>query len=611
MAIPPVPGKKLKGAKAAPKRQPQHSASAKKKAAAKTSAARKVAVDPSPAPVRATEKAKAAPKKQPAAPKKQPVAIKQAVAPAAAVPVEPNTIPVVAGKSKRRKEHAHKGLHRVLVGVNIFLVMSIVGVGGTYGYVKFRLGQLDKITFGCQVLRNCGDDDPGQPMNVLLVGSDTRANISQEEREQFGNAADVGGERTDTMMVLHVDPRSEKASILSIPRDLYLPIAGTGQTDRINTAYGFKTSKKTTPTTSRRTTTTDGSGLTTGSTIASSLINDGPARLIATIRQNLGIEIDHYIEVDFNGFRGIVNAVGGVTVPFPAPARDKLSGLDVKDAGCVSLSGDQALGYVRSRHFQYFESGKWRSDLTGDIGRIQRQQDFIRRMIRKAISKGIRNPIKLNALIGAGINDVKLDSALSTKDILRIGKQFRSLEAESVDMLTLPTDGFRTSGGASVLKLRKSEAQDIIDRFNGLTEPETPAGQVPTIPPSQIRVLVLNGTGVNGQAGKALRDLTTVGFGSGGSGDAQGYGKSRTEIRYGAGQLDKAKVLQAYVVGGASLVLDNTLKGGDINLVLGGSYGGVRSSITPTTGQTGTSRATTTTTAGPIPTPKGAAALDC
>jgi hypothetical protein len=309
-----------------------------------------------------------------------------------------------------------------------------------------------------------------------------------------------------------------------------------------------------------------------------------------------------------------VSAVGGVVVPFPAPARDKLSGLDVKNAGCVNLNGDQALGYVRSRHFQYFESGRWRSDPTGDIGRIQRQQDFIRRMMRKAISKGFRNPIKANALISAGVNNVKLDSALSTKDISRIGKQFKSLEPESVDMLTLPTDSFRTAGGADVLRLRTSEAREIIDRFSGVgqTADTAPSGKVPPIPPAAIRVLVLNGSGVNGQAGQVQRLLSTAGFLTGGVGDAPGgFGKANTEIRYGAGQLPKAQVLQAYVVGGAKLVLDNSLKGGDIQLIIGSGYGGIRSTLKPATGSTSTVPATTSTTRGAIPTPKGAAELAC
>jgi polyisoprenyl-teichoic acid--peptidoglycan teichoic acid transferase len=554
MAIPPVPGKKLTRAHSAPKRAPQHSAGRK-------SVAKRV-------PVGEPKQTRAA-----------------------------------------TKHHAHRGLHRLLIGLNIFVGLCVLAAAGGYGYLKFRLGQLDKISFACNVLRNCGDDDPGKPMNVLLVGSDTRANISKEERAKFGIAADVGGERTDTMMVLHIDPTSEKASILSIPRDLWVPIAGMRGNDRINTAYGIKTKGKGAVTTGRATvTTTNALGVTV--TTSNVPIKDGPERLIATIRQSLGLQIDHYIEVDFNGFRDIVNAVGGVTVPFPAPARDRLSGLDVKKAGCISLSGDQALSYVRSRSFQYFESGRWRSDPTGDIGRIQRQQDFIRRMLRKAISKGVRNPVKLNALIGAGIDNVKLDSALSTKDIARIGKQFNSLEPEAVDMLTLPTDGFRTAAGASVLKLRASEAQTIINRFNGIGTTDAGSGPVPNIPPSTVRVLVLNGTGVSGQAGQVQRQLTKVGFGAAGVGDAPGgFGRAATEIRYGATQLPKAQLLRAYVVGGAKLVLDNTLKGGDIQLILGAGFGGVRPSLATT--PTSAPAATTPTTAGTVPANRGAPALAC
>lgn len=547
MAIPPVPGKQLSRKHSASKRVPQHSAS------------------------------------------RRPVATK--------VPTD------ASGGKSAHKHHAHRGLHRFLIGANIFLALCVLAAAGGYGYLKFRLGQLQEISFSCKVLRNCGDDDPGKPMNVLLVGSDTRAFVdSKSDEAKFGDAGEVGGERTDTMMVLHIDPLSERASILSIPRDLYLPIAGTRYSDRINTAYGIKTKSGSV----KKSSTASSLGSTVTTTASTAQVEDGPARLIATIRQNLGIEIDHYIEVDFAGFRGIVNAVDGVTVPFPAPARDKFSGLDVKTAGCVSLSGDQALGYVRSRHFQYFESGRWRADPTGDLGRIQRQQDFIRRMLRKAISKGVRNPIKLNALVGAGIKNVKIDSALSTKDILRLGKNFRSLEPEAVDMLTLPTDGARV-GQASVLKLRKSEAQTIIDRFNGIAPADTANGPVPKIPPSAVRVLVLNGTGVSGQAGQVQRQLTQVGFGSAGVGDAKSFGGAPTTIRYGAGQLDKARLLQAYVIGGAKLVLDNTLTGGDIQLIVGSGYGGIRTSLT-----TPTSTPTTSTTIkGNAPTAKGATTLAC
>jgi LCP family protein required for cell wall assembly len=557
MAIPPVPGKKLTRQHSASKRAPAHSATKTKRPVAK-----KVPVE--------------------------------------APPQQPQRDP--------KKHHPHRGLHRLLIGLNIFVGLCVVTAAVGYGYLKFNLGRLDKIHFSCNALRNCGDDDPGKPMNVLLVGSDTRSFVKDKsDAAKFGNADLVGGERTDTMMVLHVDPTAEKASILSIPRDLWVPIAGMGIRDRINTAYGIKTTGKHAVTTGRGTaTTTNALGVTPTS---SGPVKDGPERLIATIRQSLGVEIDHYIEVDFAGFRSIVNAVGGVTVPFPAPARDKLSGLDVKTAGCVNLTGDQALGYVRSRHFQYFESGRWRSDPTGDIGRIQRQQDFIRRVLRKAISKGVRNPIKLNSLINAGVNNVKLDSALSTKDILRLGKRFKSLEPEAVDMLTLPTDNFRTAAGASVLKLRDTEARTIINRFNGVGQgPTTSNGPVPKIAPATVRVLVLNGTGVNGQAGQVQRQLTVAGFGTGGIGDARTYNNPVTTIRYGAGQLQKAQLLQAYIVNGAKLVLDNTLKGGDIQLVVGAGFGGVRPSLTTTASS---APSTTVTTAAATNSPRGAATLAC
>ena len=561
MAIPPVPGKKLTRQHSAPKRTPAHRATAAKKPVAK-----KVVAEPTP--------------------------------------------PAAARVAKNH--HPHRGLHRLLIGLNIFVGLCVLMSAVGYGYLKFRLGQLDKIHFSCTVLRNCGDDDPGKPMNVLLVGSDTRSFVKNKaDQAKFGNGDEVGGERTDTMMVLHVDPTAEKASILSIPRDLWVPIAGVGYRDRINTAYGIATSGKHAVTTGRSTaTTTNALGVT--QTTSNVPIKDGPERLIATIRQSLGIEVDHYIEVDFDGFRSIVNAIGGVTVPFPAPARDKLSGLDVKTAGCVNLTGDQALGYVRSRHFQYFESGRWRSDPTGDIGRIQRQQDFIRRVLRKAISKGVRNPIKLNALIGAGVNNVKLDSALSTSDITRLGKRFKSLEPEAVDMLTLPADNFRTPAGAAVLRLRDAEARVIINRFNGVAPaPTTPNGPVPKIPPATVRVLVLNGTGVNGQAGQVQRQLSAAGFGTGGIGDARSYSSATTTIRYGAGQLQKAQLLQAYVVNGAKLVLDNTLKGGDIHLVVGAGFGGIRPTLATSASSSSSSSSTSSSVPATASSSRGAATLAC
>src|SRR5262249_4937567 len=181
-----------------------------------------------------------------------------------------------------------------------------------------------KLHFSTSVLHRGGNDDPGQPMNVLLVGSDNRADLTgadaaRNQRDENGNL--VTGQRSDTIMVVHVDPRSTKATILSIPRDLWVPIYGTNHSGRINEAY-------------------NGGGV------------QGASRLIKTITTNLGIPIDHYAEVDFVGFKKMVSAVGGVPIYIAAPARDKYSDLNIPQAGCITLTGDQALAWVRSRHFQ-------------------------------------------------------------------------------------------------------------------------------------------------------------------------------------------------------------------------------------------------------------------
>ncbi len=433
---------------------------------------------------------------------------------------------------------------RLLIGANVFLAVCLLGAAATYGYIRYRFGQIDRPSFSCDVLRNCGEDDAGAPMNVLMVGSDSRANLGPGERH-FGSERQVGGQRSDTILVLRADPRRRKAAILSIPRDLAVPIAGSGSDDlqRINTAF-----------------------------------EGGPERLIATIRQSLGIPIDHYAQVDFNGFRGVVNAVGGVTMYFPSPARDKLSGLNVPTAGCVELDGDEALSYVRSREYQYYESGRWRSDPTGDIGRIQRQQDFIRRVIRKASRAG-RNPITLNSLVDSGVKNVKLDQSFSEGDLLRLAKRFRSLEPDAVEMLSLPTVDANV-GGADVLRLQQPEARQVIDHFLGRDERASGSGRrredVPDIPPNRVRVRVLNGSGADGQAGDAAKELQSAGFNVAGSGDADGFRYTEPVIRYGRGQEDKAKLLQAYLEGSSRVEEDTTIRGVDLVLVTGSEMGDIR-----------------------------------
>lgn len=325
-------------------------------------------------------------------------------------------------------------LRRLLVGAGALGVLAVVAAGAAYDHVSRQLDRIERIPLDCDVLRNCGTDDPGQPMNVLLVGSDSRSDLAPSDDALLGSAEEVGGQRSDTIIVLRLDPARPSATLLSIPRDLLVLIPGSdaGRPQLINSAF-----------------------------------QDGPEKLIATIRQEFGIEIDHYAEVDFNGFRRMVDAVGGVDIYFPTPARDRVSDLEVPDAGCVRLDDQEALAYVRSRHFEYFQDGSWRLDTTSDLGRIQRQQGLIRLVLQEAARAG-RNPFTLNALIGNAVDNLKIDQSFSTKDIRRLADALRELPAEDLELLSVPTlpSGFN-------LVRKEPDATATVQRFLNPPAPGT------------------------------------------------------------------------------------------------------------------------------------------
>jgi polyisoprenyl-teichoic acid--peptidoglycan teichoic acid transferase len=452
----------------------------------------------------------------------------------------PRTPRAVILKQRRRRR-------RALIGLTFFLSASVTLVGSGFVYLQYRLGQIARVAVPSLV-----QDQRGRIMNVLLVGSDSRARLEGKDALQAGKGA-VSGQRSDTIMVLHIDPAHEQAAILSIPRDLYVPIAGEGYSDRVNAAFAL----------------------------------GGAQGLSETIQESLGITINHYVEVDFVGFKDIVDAVGGVKLYLSAWARDFTSGLDIHETGCVEVDGTQGLAWVRSRNFEILQPDglTWVPDPRGDLGRIERQQDFIRRMLKKALSSGITNPLQLNKLLGIGVRDVTLDETLSTKDITTLARRFDNLDANSVALLTLPTTP-EDIDGASVLVLRDDEAQPYLDRINGIGGGPLPApgaGPSPTptttVPealllyPDDVELQVLNGEGTPGAAADAAEALESAGFDVAGTGDAAEI--PRTTIRHPEGALAAAQMLQRALAGGANLVVDDTVTDTDLVLVIGGDYEGL------------------------------------
>ena len=422
---------------------------------------------------------------------------------------------------------------RLLIVFNVSFALALLATAGGLAYVYTKYSRLPRVELGSSL------DAPtsgGEPRNVLIVGVDSAAGLDPSDPVRATRNA--GGMRSDTMMILRIEPGSKRASLLSLPRDLWVPIAGTGGSQRINVAVN----------------------------------EGGPERLIATIQEYFNVPIHHYVQVDFAGFQELVEAIDGVPMYFPTPVRDTHSGLQVTTAGCVTLSPPQALAYVRSRAYQFYERGRWRTDPTGDLGRISRQQDFIRRAVRRAIARGVRNPVTLDRLLDVALRSVAVDDTLTARDILQIGERFRAFNPERLTMYSLPVSS-DSVGGASVLRLVDSVAQPILDRFRG-----GPPGEVT---PSGIRVRVLNGSGRSGEAGSALADLVDAGFGGAGAGEAESFAFERTVVRFAPGGRAGATLVARWLVAGADLEEVEGLVGGDVVVVTGDDYVGVRAGVGP------------------------------
>jgi len=253
-------------------------------------------------------------------------------------------------------------------------------------------------------------------------------------------------------MILRVDPQAQQAALLSLPRDLYVNLAGGTSKGRINTALAL----------------------------------GGPERLIETIKQDFGIPINHYAMVDFHGFEALVSAVGGVPVYFNYPSRDQQTGLFQYDPGCVTLDGEQALAYARSRHFeiQKTPNGKWQEDPASDLGRITRQQQFIKAALRKAVSTGVRNPFVLKDLVGIAQKNVTLDTEFSIQDLIDLGMQFRQFDPDQLQTYQPSVSGTMV-GAMSVLNLNQAASEPMFDIFRGVTPiPADPGNVASTTSPS-------------------------------------------------------------------------------------------------------------------------------
>ena len=384
-------------------------------------------------------------------------------------------------------------LRRAIRGVAVVVAVVVLSGGAFLLYAKHKI---DAHGHACQycvpVTQQAGA--PPASFNVLVLGSDSRAVLSAADQAKFDPTKidRTAGQRSDTIALVHVDPASGKAVLINIPRDLRVPTANGQGYQKINSFY-----------------------------------SSGVPSMVLAVEKLTGLDVNHYVEVNFDSFRTITDALGGVNIRFSRRIVDPNSGLN-QPAGCNLLTGDQALAFVRDR------------DSDSDFGRIARQQLFVKQMMAKVLTPGtLLNPIKVASLVNLGLGTVSHDSGLDLQAMTSLALKFHSFSSSNIDFRVLPSaaDNTPINGQLYVLEntaqanalftaLRNGDPLPDYGKQGGPSASPAPSSSPgassgsngtnspsgPTLAPSTVPVVVLNGTPTAGLAHTVANTLAAKGF---------------------------------------------------------------------------------------------------
>jgi LCP family protein required for cell wall assembly len=419
--------------------------------------------------------------------------------------------------SSRRR----RNLLRSLV-VLVVLVFVVAGAGAVYAYhYADRL-----VAKGKRPVANLTPVGSGQPMNILLVGSDSRAGLS---RRQLGRiqTVEVPGRRTDTIMILHVSPRRDKAVLVSLPRDLRTEI--DGHASKINAAFAL----------------------------------GGPDLLVKTVERTTGLPINHYAEIDFAGFLEVVDALGGITLCNHTGHRldDRYANLHMAP-GCKDMRGVQALAFVRARH------------VDSDFGRIGRQQEFMRAVLAKLERRGnLVNLPKLMGIADVATDHIKTDRSLSTGTAIGLARRLGKLDPASIDMRVYPSVAAPPRCAGCAAFVDPLPEAHILMRALARDAAQLPPVGLPGakgVSLAATSVTVLNGGGVQGAASRAAADLRRLGVRVAGTGNADRPTGRASTLAYPPDLEQQARLLDAVLGGRVELVEADHR--GDLVLTVGSGF---------------------------------------
>lgn len=348
----------------------------------------------------------------------------------------------------------------------------------------------------------------GEAKTVLVVGDDSVDNIAEENRDLATGERD--GHRTDTIMILRIDPETDMVTGVNFPRDLLVTLCD-GSRQKINAAFFV----------------------------------GGADCLVDTIRDFAGLRIDHFVQVDFQGFVDIVNAVDGVTMYLEEPMVDPKAHLDLPK-GCVTLDGRSALGFVRTR-------------ADTDFGRIARQQRFLKELADEATSLDVvANPVRLFQTVDAVGDMMTVDDSMTMGTMRDFAMTLRGIKSEDITMVTIPTATDNSTGQyfenpiePTTSELLRAFKGGELAEFLGAEPKEEPSERAserkpkPEIPLDELSpVSVLNASNVNGLAADTAAVLAEAGVQVAATGDAEESEPATVAIRYPQRLEDEATSLQ-------------------------------------------------------------------
>jgi LCP family protein required for cell wall assembly len=424
----------------------------------------------------------------------------------------------------RTRKRKHPSWHWAVLGV-LLLVIGVAGFG-TYKYYSTQ-GKVQ-----VDVPSVVKTKDELDPFNALLIGSDSRGDLTEEQQLDLGAAA-VEGERADTIILAHIDPAENRVTMVQFPRDLFVPIPERGE-DRINSA-----------------------------------LEEGPDHLVRTIKELTGLEVNQYVQVNIAGFRDLIDALGGVELCITEPIPfDPKTGIEVTEdeVGIVKFDGDRALRFVRSRNFP-----------TGDFARIQNQQRFVAAAINKITSSStLLRPGRLLELADVAGENLKTDKNTTILGLRKLAQRLKAFDPEHYEAYVVPNLGIGNVNGASVV-LPNYDAMEIL--FDAVADNESPADAdgVPGIEPSTIHVGVYNGSFVEGAAeaaSSALVEATDIGQGpvvieETANADRTTYRKTVIVHDPDKPETEKMAELLAAAVPGAEIRTGDTKSNVDVAVIVG------------------------------------------